>query len=719
MSLEVVYGETRNQSIAVQLASELERAVTDGTVYLGYPILSSADNRVSVDALLVSGDHGLVAFQLAEGLPGANGDWDGFIADQDRLYGALESHLGRHEQLRRGRALAFTIETVTVFATSPGEPPEGTQGRYCEIDTVEQVVRGLPGLDETTRRALQSAIQRVTTIKPAKKRANVSGDSRGAVIKEIEKGIANLDRWQKRAAIETPDGPQRIRGLAGSGKTVVLALKAAYLHAFRPDWNIAVTFLSRSLYQQIEDLVTRFSFEHSNDKPDFDQLRILHAWGSPSRDGVYHTIARTVGATPRDFAYARATYGMEEAFRGICAELLAMTSESVATPIFDAVLVDEAQDFPPEFFQLVYRFTREPKRIVWAFDELQKLSESAMPSTEELFGTTPSGDSLVQLAQTPGQPHQDILLPVCYRNSPWSLAAAHSLGLGVYREEGLVQHFDDPQLWSEIGYRVVKGQLSSGHSVELERGPTSYPAYFADLLDPADAVLLRSFDSEAEQDSWVAQQIATNLTADELEHDDILVVLPDAYTAKRRSTRFAKALSRHGIDSHLAGVGSSVDELFVRDSIAMAHIHRAKGNEAPMVYVLDSQYAVRGPNLITRRNTLFTAITRSRAWVRICGWGEKMRAVAEEVEKVRDAGFRLAFTIPTAEQLAEIRRIHRDRTGSEIASAKRATRNAKELADAFERGDIDIEDLPLAIRTRLVRLITEEPSDGSDHSVDT
>ena len=55
------------------------------------------------------------------------------------------------------------------------------------------------------------------------------------------------------------------------------------------------------------------------------------------------------------------------------------------TPIFNAVLIDEAQDLPPEFFQLVYLFTKDPKRIVWGYDELQKLSEAAMPSTDELL----------------------------------------------------------------------------------------------------------------------------------------------------------------------------------------------------------------------------------------------------------------------------------------------------------------------------------------------
>ena len=80
-------------------------------------------------------------------------------------------------------------------------------------------------------------------MKPKKKRKNVTKtNSKGAIIKQIEKEIANLDEWQKKAAFEIPEGPQRIRGLAGSGKTVVLALKAAYLHSQHPEWTIAITF---------------------------------------------------------------------------------------------------------------------------------------------------------------------------------------------------------------------------------------------------------------------------------------------------------------------------------------------------------------------------------------------------------------------------------------------------------------------------------------------
>lgn len=127
----------------------------------------------------------------------------------------------------------------------------------------------------------------------AKKRESVSQPaSKGAILRKLERESANLDQWQKRAAIESPDGPQRIRGLAGSGKTIVLALKAAYLRAQHPDWKIAITFQTRSLYQPLNDLIRRFCFEHLNDEPNLENLRVLHAWGCSEGPGMYTEIAR-------------------------------------------------------------------------------------------------------------------------------------------------------------------------------------------------------------------------------------------------------------------------------------------------------------------------------------------------------------------------------------------------------------------------------------------
>ena len=703
--LDIVHGQTQYQSVAKALGDSLSGSEVSGTLYIGYPLLATADDKITVDAMLVSPDVSVVGFVFGEAPPAKDDEpqWEDLRERQDRLFVAIETNLRRHESLRDGRKLSVTLHVMTVFPSKP-DAPDSDEYIFTDLEGLPEEFRKLQTISEDKFRLLQSAIQRVTTIKPRKRRERTTDpDSRGSILKKIEREIANLDSWQSRAAIESPEGPQRIRGLAGTGKTVVLALKAAYLHAEHPDWVIAVTFFTRSLYQQLRDLIRRFSYEHRGDEPNWDNLRIRHAWGGSRLEGLYSEIADHSGLTPRNYVYARTTFGREQAFEGVCAEALSYTSSSSHDPIYDAVLIDEAQDMPPSFFKLVHRFTHQPKRIIFAYDELQKISEADMPSMDDLFGANEKGEPNLRLNNETGQAQQDITLRVCYRNPPWALAVAHGLGFGIQKADSLVQHFDDPSMWTEIGYDLVSGSLMPGEQVTLQRSENSFPRYFKDLLDPQDVLVTKTFNDEREQAAWVADQILGNIQNDQLDHDDILVVLPNVRTAKSDSAVIMQALDRNGISSHLAGVTSSQDELFQSDSIALAHIFRAKGNESAMVYVVNSNECLSGPELITLRNTLFTAITRSKAWVRVCGIGESMVQLQKEIEGITQNNFQLQFNIPNAEELAEIRQIHRELTASERSRAQKAQRDLGAFIEALDRGDISIDNLPFDLRAAAAR----------------
>jgi superfamily I DNA and RNA helicase len=721
--LEKVYGSTKKQAVIRPLIERLDEIDLNGTFYVGYPILASAEESITLDALLVTAEHGLIVLILSEIQEGVDRDselfWNSVKDSQDRLYFAVEANLKRHPSLRDGRGLGIVVNVLTIFPEDLQPPVGFEQTRVAGPNTIKDAVLSFPKLPEAFARPLNAALQRVTTIKPSKKRSSaVRQGSRGSILKEIEKEIANLDRWQKQAAIETPEGPQRIRGLAGSGKTVVLALKAAYLHAQHPDWNIALTFQTRALYQQLIDFVRRFSFEHLGDEPDWDKLHIMHAWGG-SRAGVYSTMASHAGIPPRDFLYAKTRYGWDNGFLGVCEELLSSTSNTEIQPIFDAVLIDEAQDLPWQFFRLVYRFTHSPKRIIWAYDELQHLSEAAMPTLKDLFGVTETGELNINLDSNDGEPRRDIILPVCYRNTPWALTVAHALGFGVYRGGGLVQHFDEPTLWEEIGYRLINGQLAFGSKVTLEREPKSYPHYFSELLKPDDSVSAHVFKDALEQADWIGENIKRNLGEDELEPNDIFVVLPSAITAGRESIPIMEALSRRGIPAHLVGATTSRDEIFSNNSVAITHIHRAKGNEAPMVYVANSHSCYDGYELIKLRNTLFTAITRCRGWVRICGVGNNMAALKAEVAKVQES-YKLSFKIPTIEALAKLRQIHRDRSQTEKSKIKKAEKGLADFLKMVSEGEIKIENLPTDLREKFMRQmgLFSNPFDHDDPEQD-
>ena len=86
-------------------------------------------------------------------------------------------------------------------------------------------------------------------------------------IARIQAHIHAIDLQQEKIGKTIAPGPQRIRGIAGSGKTILLAQKAAHMHLKHPDWDIALVFHTRSLYDQITRQVDHWLREFSGETP--------------------------------------------------------------------------------------------------------------------------------------------------------------------------------------------------------------------------------------------------------------------------------------------------------------------------------------------------------------------------------------------------------------------------------------------------------------------
>lgn len=688
MAIDIVRGAIKNQIASADLIETINGVQNEytGTLFLAYPLSATAESVVTIDALLVTKEKGIIAFIFDSGAEREE--------QQDSLYYQITNTLNNYETLRKGRRLAVEPNVIT-YCVEFEVPECSNEYIYASRDNMKEILENSIGnFDSDYYEKLIEALQKISTMKPKKQRRNVVKESsRGAIMKNIEKQIANLDQWQKKAAFEVPEGPQRIRGLAGSGKTVVLALKAAYLHAQYPDWNIAVTYYTRSLSQQFSEMIANFSREFIGDEPDWNRLHIIHAWGTYSEEGIYSIAVRKVGLTPLNYTNAKSKYGSNGAFEGICREAVCAFGNQTYEE-YDAILIDEAQDMPSDFFKLCYSLLKEPKRLVFAYDELQNLGNNSMPSLEEMFGLNMDGTPKVVLENKVNEARQDIVLPICYRNTPWALTLAHSLGFGIYRPEGLVQLFSDTDLWTDIGYKVISGTLENGKHVKLMRSEEASPTYFKDLLDKDDAVLVERFDNRIQEYKWVSEQIKKNIEEDELDPDDILVIFPDTYYAKSEYAEFRKFLILNGINSNLVGVATSRDTFKTEGCITCSHIYRAKGNEAPMVYILNADYCAQNIELRKVRNILFTAITRSRAWVRICGVGDGIDILLNETKHCTDKGYALEFKIPTEAELKKMNLIHRDRTEQEIREMKNASKMAKDLSRLIKEGKIDVFAMP-------------------------
>ena len=721
MSIDIVRGTSLKPAASRSLADLMSCETNfSGQLFIGFPVMATPGGPHLIDALLVSADKGIILFDLIEG-PNT-GDYG---SRQDDSANILEARLKTHRELMDRRNLLIDVHTISFAPGVPNLNPED-QDDYLIVNSQSL----MPKLQNLTwekpnkkiyEKAL-SAIESISTIRQSGVRRTIKKkNSRGNKLQNLENSIATLDNDQRRAVIETVEGVQRIRGLAGSGKTIVLALKAAYLHAQHPDWRIGVTFNTRSLKGHFRRLIERFTLEQTGKEPDWDYLQIIHAWGAPGsrdRDGIYYQYCRIHDITYFDFGMASDKFGRENAFTGACEHALGQARENIQ--LYDVILVDEAQDFSPAFLRLCYELLRgkDFKRLVYAYDELQNLSGDSLPSPEEIFGKKVDGSPKVRFDDVRGNEAQrDIILKKCYRNSRPVLVTAHALGFGIYRDAlppggtGLIQMFDHPELWEEIGYQRRDGKLEEGSSVTLYRPEETSPKFLEDHSHIDDLIQFISFDHQVEQADWLSSEIKKNLEIDELRSEDIIVINPDPRTTRSSVAPIRSRLFEMNINSHLAGVDTTPDTFFQtgQDLVTFTGIYRAKGNEAGMVYIINAQDCHSAErNLASIRNRLFTAITRSKAWIRVLGVGSRMKEIKKEYDKLKSQGFKLQFIYPTEKQREQLRVVHRDMTTAERKRIEQRQKSLFDLIKDIESGNIHIEDLDETAVARLREFLMQK-----------
>ena len=250
--------------------------------------------------------------------------------------------------------------------------------------------------------------------------------------------------------------------------------------------------------------------------------------------------------------------------------------------------------------------------------------------------------------------------------------------------------------------------MEDNHFVSLERTADTSPKFLETHSPTDDLLVLKSFATLEQQDQWLVQEITRNIAEDELLPEDIIVINPEPTKTRRAVASARSILFDKGINSSLAGVSGSPDIFFETDTVTFTGIFRAKGNEAAMVYVINAQdcFSSYSPaNLARIRNQLFTAITRSKAWVRLLGVGSAMDNLIKEYHEVAKRDYRLEFKYPDAETRKNLRIISRDISRQRSRRKERYVAELRGILESIDRGDVDIDDLPTKMRQRLGKLL--------------
>jgi superfamily I DNA and RNA helicase len=506
--------------------------------------------------------------------------------------------------------------------------------------------------------------------------------SMGEAVRVLDRQIALLDSDQVRAALQIAPGPQRLRGLAGTGKTVILAMRAALIHQNNPQARVLVTFHTQSLYNQMRKLISGFYRENAQDEPDWSFLHIRHAWGGKERPGVYSELCNRLGLIPLSLRSAR-TADRQDPFRACCREVLA--SQRIA-PYYDYVLVDEAQDLPDEFFQVLYALTAPPHRIYIAYDELQTLTDRDPRDTSDMFGIDSAGNPRVSLDGVYGSGiEKDFVLNKSYRCPLNVLMLAHGLGLAIHGPRGPIQMFNNVASWRAMGYVLESGSLTTGSDVAIRRPAENSPNPLAQVYDGGEPIILaQAFPTITDEVNWVADDVKRCVEEQRLSPENIVVVCfqQNHWKDYLLPLQF-RLIEAHGVPSVIPGLIGDSAEFAEQGHVTLATVFRAKGNELPLVYIVGFEELHSFAEEIESRNKAFTSISRTKGWVRISGSGPRMQPVKQEIERVLADLPAFRFRFPDME------RIPRRLDASETTRRREAVKVAASAVDDLISIDTD------------------------------
>lgn len=641
----------------------------EATIYYNYPLFREFDEGVHAPSFfIISPFHGIVIMNFDKRDERTLNEklMEEAIEDLDYIFSHILSKLIKIPSLRKKRSrseLQINMETLLYLPNYDRDLEEKFSDLTYIVKTEPELFNTLNSLqceriDTSILTDIYSVIDGTRAIpRPTKREIEIEDtSSKGSKISDLELQIAKFDQKQKMAALTIIDGPQRVRGMAGSGKTIILAMKAALIHIDNPNAKILYTFYTKSLYDQIKQLITRFYRMHEDHDPNWDNIQILHAWGGVSLPGVYYNACIENGMSPMPFrtATSLAQSAGENTFGHICKDLLDRTNGKIRAK-YDYILMDEGQDFSESFYWLCRKLVVND-RLVWAYDELQNILDIDLQETLVLFKNKYGDEGIDLPLLMANHPHQnnDIVLHKSYRNPIEILLVAHAIGFGLYNNP-IIQILENEGHWNDLGYNVIQGNCSEGENTVIERPESNSPSGISEFYSPDEIIQISHFQNWDEEIHYVCETVSEAIS-DKLLPEDIMIICIDDQYARRYFDRIQKVLAEKHIFTNNILTSYSGDNFIVKGKVTLTTVYRAKGNEAAMVFVMGVDSLAYKQNDIIGRNKLFTAFTRSKAWLKISGVGQASTYIDNEINKAKSLIPKFEFKYPNIAEIKTHRR---------------------------------------------------------------
>lgn len=178
--------------------------------------------------------------------------------------------------------------------------------------------------------------------------------------------IKVLDFEQEEFAKKIPYGHYMVTGIPGSGKTVILLARAIYLVKEQPDWKVLILTYNKSLSNKLNAQLNKMAEQFKNDvinrEINIDHIEVRH----------FHSLASAWCKGKRKPATMEETEWFNQ-------EMVRLALQN-AKEFYDAILIDEYQDFRISWIQLCVALCKsyqikdkKLKNIFLAGDRLQSI----------------------------------------------------------------------------------------------------------------------------------------------------------------------------------------------------------------------------------------------------------------------------------------------------------------------------------------------------------
>ena len=448
-------------------------------------------------------------------------------------------------------------------------------------------------------------------------RKEILEEAVGYWIDEQENTTKNLSSEQQDLSrIELDGKPRLIRGVAGSGKTIVLSnwVARAFARAQKDlfgrgsEYKILVLCFNKSFVPFLRDKIkVAYESQNNSDVKIEDHIKIQNI------DAFFYEVLVKSGIVDKGNWKNYKTQEEKDINYGTIIDSWSELGKNHSIQQYDAIFIDEGQDLSENEYRLLLNFAREnynktERNLCIFYDDAQNIYGRIRPNWSKI-GINVVGD-------------RSRVMKECFRSTKETITVAFNVLLGAAS--------DNPTQVKTKGFADAETMKRQNLIEELDDG------YYAVHFAPKEGnwPIIMNFDGRQKEEDFVIKELIKLIGKEEVRPQDILILsytkdLCESMNAKIQDKLVSgKYIQRTIRPYHDEDKGSS---LFLPKCLTISTIHSAKGYDAPIVFFMGIDNLF---NDEKGRATFYVGTTRAKYRVYLTGCNNTKNTLLKEAEKV-------------------------------------------------------------------------------------